>query len=194
MNKKIFLFLIFVLGIPFLIHRVSVSARSGDDVVSSAKTNQATVVKIVDFQDSSAQLASLNSAPAAQAKPQSGSALPITDSSQVSSVPKKPISAKTKSVVSSSQTSTPAPTKTTVRSVAKATVSTPVKTRVHYTSKYGTTMPWNVTSLNYLGHIAYFDYSTSIRAAVIRKIEAYARSHNISKVTMAMMNQMTGAQ
>jgi hypothetical protein len=56
---------------------------------------------------------------------------------------------------------------------------------------YGTTMRWNSTSLNFLGHMASFDYNYSIRASVIRKIEAYARSRNISTITMGMMDAMT---
>ncbi len=84
--------------------------------------------------------------------------------------------------------------KAVTKSVVKPVVKKIVKPRIirtrrtYYTSRYGTTMRWDAASLRFLSNIAAFDYSYSIRATIIRKIEKYAREHHISEVTMSMMN------
>ena len=185
MNKKIFLSLVIVGAAFLLIHHASAQANLAKKNLALANS-QPTVVKIVNFPQDKTQLASLNSAPAIQIKPQNHTVNQIkTDS--ISSSPKKIVTAKP---VRANTNNTHSVKKRVIVRRTNTRRETNYRSRIHYTSRYGTTMPWDATSLHFLSNIAAFDYSTSIRAKIIRNIEAYARRHHVHEVTMSMMNQM----
>lgn len=53
-----------------------------------------------------------------------------------------------------------------------------------------TTLKWTASGLKALGSMASFDYSYTIRNAVIKKVEKYARRKNIKTITAAVINSM----
>jgi len=57
-----------------------------------------------------------------------------------------------------------------------------------------TTVKWSADGKIALGGIGAFDYSYSIRNAVIRKVEAYARAHGIKLITAKVLNTMSISQ
>ena len=78
----------------------------------------------------------------------------------------------------------------TVSAATKTT--TKKKTTVTKTVKDKTimTMPWSADAQKLIGNIASFDYNYSIRNAVIKKIENYAKKHKAKTVTAKLINSM----
>ncbi len=83
---------------------------------------------------------------------------------------------------------TPAKTQATkATKAAKATKAKAVK------GQTVTSLRWTPAAQKALGSLASFDYSYTIRNAVIRKIENYARKQGIRIITPAVINAMTAA-
>ncbi len=97
----------------------------------------------------------------------------------------KAIPAKTKAIPAQIK-ATPAKTQAAKAiKVAKATKAVKGKTV--------TNLRWTPAAQKALGSLASFDYSYTIRNAVIRKIENYARKQGIRIITPAVINAMTAA-
>jgi hypothetical protein len=79
-----------------------------------------------------------------------------------------------------------------VSSAKKVTTTKVVKKKAvdKSTKKTVTTMKWNADALKLIGNIASFDYNYSIRNAVIKKIENYAKRRHIKVITAKMINSM----
>ena len=56
--------------------------------------------------------------------------------------------------------------------------------------KIKTTMKWDAGALKILNNFASFDYSSTIRNAYIKKVEAYAKRNKIKIITAAVVNGM----
>lgn len=91
------------------------------------------------------------------------------------------------------------PTKT--KAMPAQIKTTPTKTRATKATKAAkavkgqtvTSLRWTPAAQKALGSLASFDYSYTIRNAVIRKIENYARKQGIRIITPAVINAMTAA-
>jgi galactitol-specific phosphotransferase system IIB component len=70
-----------------------------------------------------------------------------------------------------------------VKKVTATTVKTTVKTTT-------TGVRWATSGLNAIGSLASFDYSTSIRNAYKKKVEAYAKRNGITLITASVVNSM----
>ena len=78
-------------------------------------------------------------------------------------------------------TSTPVKKTATVKQTApKISASTAPKSSVS----------WASSGLKAIGSLASFDYSTRIRSAYMRKVEAYAKSRGITLITASVVNSM----
>lgn len=100
-----------------------------------------------------------------------------------------PVSAQTKPVSSTVKPKVVAKPATTAKTVVKPKVVAKPKA-VAVTSKFKTTMDWDASGLKYLSTPSHFDYSSTIRNAVIKKIENYARRNKIKVISLAVINSM----
>lgn len=85
--------------------------------------------------------------------------------------------------------------KTTTKAAVKKTTITKTAAKKKAATKAAKgktimTMPWSADAQKLIGSIASFDYNYSIRNAVIRKMENYAKKHKVKVVTAKMINSM----
>lgn len=106
----------------------------------------------------------------------------------------EPAATKKKSVVETKISATKATTaKTSVsraNDITTVKTSSASKTAAPTVSSGSGTVKWATSGLNAIGSLASFDYSTSIRNAYKRKVEAYAKSKGITLITAAVVNSM----
>jgi hypothetical protein len=81
------------------------------------------------------------------------------------------------------------PAKTAVPAVKIASVSSS-NSNSGTASGSKTTIKWAASGLSAIGPLSSFDYSTSIRNAYKKKVEAYARSQGITLITASVVNSM----
>ncbi len=88
-------------------------------------------------------------------------------------------------------------TRLTVKTQVKAKPIVKAKTKVKpktktvaAKSKIKTTLKWDASALKFLNNMAFFDYSTIVRNAYIKKVENYARRNKIKAVTIKVINSM----
>ena len=97
--------------------------------------------------------------------------------------------------VTLAKTNTTTPTKKTVTTkvVPKKKIVATKKPVMKKTVKAGKTvmsLKWSADGIKTIGSIAAFDYSYSIRNAVIKKIENYAKRNHIKVITAKVINSM----
>jgi hypothetical protein len=84
-------------------------------------------------------------------------------------------------------------TKAVATSTKAVTAKAPVKKAAPakaVTAKASTTLVWDASAKKIINNYASFDYSSVIRNAYIKKVEAYARRNNIKVITAAVVNGM----
>jgi hypothetical protein len=83
-----------------------------------------------------------------------------------------------------------------IKKVTSSKVIVPVKKTVQaspakkVTIASSNSVRWASSGLNAVGGLSSFDYSTKIRNAYMRKVEAYAKSKGITLITAAVVNSM----
>jgi hypothetical protein len=80
--------------------------------------------------------------------------------------------------------------KTTVADQPAKTKSAPVAKKISTVKIASTGVRWASSGLSAIGSLSSFDYSTSIRNAYKRKVEAYAKSKGITLITASVVNSM----
>ncbi len=184
MIKKIFLGSIFFLAIIFVVRSVSATNQPGlTDLIGQANN--------IDNNLSSYQPVETNVQVLAEKNIPTKVKTISTPTKQVAIKKRTKIIVHTPRHVSSSITKT-AKSVSKTKTTAKSAVITPKTVRrTHYTSRYGTTMRWDATTLRYLSHLYNFDYSYAIRYKMISNMEKYARLHHVSEITMNTLNAST---
>jgi guanyl-specific ribonuclease Sa len=97
------------------------------------------------------------------------------------------VSAKTATTTAVKKTTT---TKVAAKKKTTTTKATKATSKKKTVNKTVTTMKWSADAQKLIGNIASFDYNYSIRNAVIKKIENYAKRHKIKVITAKMINSM----
>jgi|WetSurMetagenome_2_1015567.scaffolds.fasta_scaffold250093_2 hypothetical protein len=111
-------------------------------------------------------------------------------------IPSQPAATTTPSAASVAAKESAPAKKTAVSSPTPAAKTTaPVKTaasavKIAAVSNSNTTIKWAASGLSAIGPLSSFDYSTSIRNAYKRKVEAYAKSKGITLITASVVNSM----
>jgi hypothetical protein len=107
-------------------------------------------------------------------------------------------------VVTQPATTTPVETPKEAAPVKKTVVATPAPAvkkaapvkaaapavKIATVSTSNTTVKWAASGLSAIGPLSSFDYSTSIRNAYKKKVEAYAKSQGITLITASVVNSM----
>jgi len=77
-----------------------------------------------------------------------------------------------------------AKTKPIVTKIVKSKAKTNIKASVK------TTMKWDASALKIINNLSAFDYNSAIRNSYIKKVENYAKRHNIKLITAKVVKDM----
>ncbi|HTX86672.1 MAG TPA: hypothetical protein VMC41_01225 [Candidatus Nanoarchaeia archaeon] len=84
----------------------------------------------------------------------------------------------------------PVPAKATSTPMKKVTMPKPAASAKTATAARKSSVRWSASGLSAVGSLSSFDYSSAIRNAYMRKVEAYAKSKGITLITAAVVNSM----